>query len=128
MNFLKNKYVPAFLVLALGMFMFTLCSFAEDAPDLGSAIVDLISAVKLGALAPILLAVVQLLKTDFLGGFIKKINTKYQPLIVIVIGITGNVALAASGGKSWGSAIIEGLVLALTTMGLYDAIKPIFKS
>lgn len=94
-------------------------------PDLGSSIFGLIDAVKVGSVAPIIVAVVQLLKTDLFGGLLLKINQKYVPVVLTVLSVVGNVAVGVVQGKKWLPSAIEGLFISGGAMAIYETVKTI---
>lgn len=94
-------------------------------PDLGGAIFGLIDAVKVGSVAPIIVAAVQLLKTDLFGGLLLKINQKYIPIVMTALTVIGNVALGVAQGKKWLPSAIEGLFISGGAMAIYETVKTI---
>lgn len=124
------KNVHKYLVAALfaGLFILTGMALADDAkPELGKSIWDLIDAVKVGATAPIIVAAVQLLKTDLVGGLLSKLNANALRLVMAVATVAGNVA-ASAGSKGWLAAAVEGLFMSGGAMLIYDTIRSVKSS
>lgn len=119
------SYVCFALFFCLSALADGLATATTTTPDLGSSIFGLIDAVKVGSVAPIIVAVVQLLKTDLFGGFLLKINQKYLPLILAVLSVVGNVAVGVVQGKKWLPSAIEGLFISGGAMAIYETVKTI---
>lgn len=100
--------------------LFTIAAFAADAPTLDGAVLGLVSAVKVGTVGAILLAVGQLLKTQFIGNLIGQINTKVMPYITLVIGIIISVGESLNAGKPWYIGVIEGAIAAFASNKVFD--------
>jgi len=99
------------------------------AVDTGQAVVDLFSAIKVGTLSAILLAVGQLLKSDLISSIIgAKVNTKFLPWITIAIGALISVGHGLAEGKIWYMSLAEGLIAGLLSNGIFDQTKPLQSS
>ncbi len=127
MTKLINKLVLFSMVAFMLTAFFTLIAHAVEgaAPDLGLSVLALIDAVKVGKVAVIMVAAVQLLKTEFFGSLIAKINQKAIPWITLAIAVVGNVGASVIQGKSWVAALVEGVLISLTANGAYETIKSI---
>lgn len=129
------KYFNAFLCTVIG-FMFTffaIAAFAEGglppAPGTLPAVGDAISAIKVGAIAPIIVAIVQVLRSDTVLGLLNGMNKWWVRLVIVVATVLGNVAYeVAANGKTWLAAAIEGLVMGGGAMAIYDTIKSVKSS
>lgn len=117
-------------------FLFALCclsfmfaaqvALADAAPDFGKALLDTVSAIKVGSIGAILIAVGQLLKSDFISNLISaKINTKYLPWISTALGVIISVgqSLIAGNGKPVWVNILEGVIASVAAAGLFDHTK-----
>lgn len=121
MNMIKSLFLS---VIAF-TFLFSFAAFAEEAPRIGDAVIGLIDAIKVGGVGVILAAVVQVLKSDFAGGLLAKVNPKTLPWITSAVAILGNVAhslVTASDRPLW-LAILEGVLISLTSNGIFDMFK-----
>jgi len=50
------------------------------------------------------------------------VPTRYQPLVVLVMGQVYGMLEAVLGGASWKNAVVSGLVASVGTMGAYDVV------
>lgn len=128
-KFAPPAVVPAakalFLSIVTFAFLFSFTAWAEEAPKIGDAVLGLIDAIKVGGVGVILAAVVQVLKSDFAGGLLQKVNPKILPWITAVVAILGNVAhaLVTSSDRPIWITILEGLLISLTSNGVFDLFK-----
>lgn len=124
-----KKYLSLFSVSAL---FFSLAAYAADAvpaPSFGDAIVALLSAYKTHAgVAAIIVAVVQLLKSDVVGGLLLKINQKWVPILLLAITGIGGTAQAVLTGKNWWQGAVDGFITSGIAMSIYEAAKSIRKA
>ena len=61
------------------------------------------------------------------SAFPVTIPTRWKPVLVIILGQAYGALTLILGGASWQSAVIDGLMVAFCTMGLFDlVIKAIF--
>lgn len=116
-------------LFALSLLFCSMVAFAADVPDTGTSLLALISAVKVGTGSAIILAVVQLLKSNLVSNLIGRIvNVKYIPWITIGLGVLGSVGMALGSSGNVTAAIIEGVLMALISNGVFDQIKVLGKS
>lgn len=93
------------------------------APDLGASIVALIEAFKGGAApAAIIVAVMQLLKTEFLGNLIGKLHAGVVPLLVLLLGLASGVLMDIGAGTSWLESLVKGLFNGGGALALYAVV------
>ena len=106
-------------------FAMSLVAYAEEPVKIGDAVIGLIDAIKVGGAGVILAAVVQILKSDFAGGLLSKVNAKYLPWITAAVAVLGNVAhgLVATPERQIWLVILEGVLIALTSNGVFDLFK-----
>ena len=64
--------------------------------------------------------VVRLCATD--TKFPINIPSRWQPVLVVVLGQVYALLVAVSGGMTWGGAALHGLEVAAWTMGLFDLV------
>lgn len=125
------RYISSWSIVLLGFF-FTFAALAAgalpEAPDTWTAITGAISAVKVGAIAPIVVAIVQVLRSNTVAGLLAGVSAWWMRTIVTTFTVAGNIAYeVASGGKTWWLAAIEGLVIGGGAMAIYDTVKSIKK-
>ena len=117
------NYLKVFLTL----FLFSLCGFVlaqdmEPKPELANSFILLIDALKIGIVAPILVAIMRLLKTDWIEKKLFKIHSGLQPLVVILLGLVAEMLIGTSEGRSWFEVAIQGLINGGAAIALYDII------
>lgn len=129
-NFSKFS-LPVF-VLSVFIFLLARAAFADGvavtvtAPAFGDALANLFGAIKdHGSVAVLIMAVVQILKTNEVVGLLGKISPKFLPLIIGVVTTIGYVVAAVIAGKSWFQGAIEGLVTSGGAMLIYESIRKI---
>lgn len=98
-------------------------------PELGPSVMELWKAIADKApLAVVLVAVMQMLRTDLFGNLLGKINTGLLPLVTIVIGLVIAVIEGLATGKGLVEILISTLIVSGQGMVLYDTvIKHFFK-
>jgi len=122
------KTINVYLYSAMFLFSLlitTVVAYAADAPDLGASVTGLIDAIKIGQIGVILVASVQLLKTDFFGSLLAKVNPKIIPWVTLALAIIGNVGvgLMQPVAKPIWVLIIEGVLGAFASNGIYEMFK-----
>ncbi len=123
--------LPVFLASSFA-FLLAGSAFADGvavtvtAPAFGDALANLFAAIKdHGSVAVLVMAVVQVLKTNEVIGILGKVSSKFLPLIIAVLTTVGYVVAAVIAGKSWFQGAIEGLVTSGGAMLIYEAIRQI---
>lgn len=82
----------------------------------------------LGALSSILVLLVQLLKTELLGGWFEGKAPLVKRALIVIFGVINGVILSVwTGGLSWMEAIMGGLLVSGGAMAIYEVIKPFIK-
>ena len=114
-------------ILLFSLFAFMGLAVAQDvvvaAPDLGASIVGLIEAFKGGAgPAVIIVAFMQLLKTEMLGNLIGKLHSGVTPLLVLVLGLVSGVLMDIGSGKTWLESLVQGLFNGGGAIALYTVV------
>lgn len=128
-NVLNSMYKLSNLLCAvfiLSAIFLTTLAFAEDAPKVGESILSLISAIKVGSIGAILLALGQLLKSDLVApllGNLLKNNTKIMPWILTGISVIISIGTSLVQGKPWYLGAVEGIMAALAANGVFDHAK-----
>lgn len=110
--------------------IFPLFAFAADVPvAFGDAIINLLGAYKAHAgIAAIIVAVVQLLKSDLVGGLLLKLNQKWIPFILLALTGIGGAAQSVVAGKSWWQGLIDGFITTGIAASIYEGVKSIKSS
>lgn len=122
LNLYRLSTIVGCVFLLSSLFMLTL-ALADEAPKFGDALVNTINALKVGAIGGILVAVGQLLKSDFIEGLLgAKVNSKALPWIHLAIGVLISVG-ASWGSKIWYISVIEGVIASLVSGGAFDLTK-----
>jgi hypothetical protein len=121
----KVSYFALLPILAVIAFPLVVLA-QETAPDLGDSVVGLIDAIRVGGFSVIVAAAVQLLKTDFLGGFVNKVHPRLLPFVVTLATIGLSVATAMATGRDLMSAAIEALFISGGAIALYEHGKALF--
>ena len=115
-----------FGLLFFSLFAFIGLVIAQDAvpaPDLGLSILALLEAFKGGAVpATIIVAIMQLLKTKFLGNLIGKLHSGAVPLLVLILGLVSGVLQDVGVGTSWFESAIKGLFNGGYAMLMYGVV------
>jgi uncharacterized membrane protein len=122
---MKKLLWASFIILIV----FAGVAMAQDvvAPELGASIEGLIASFGAGKVA-IILAVTQLLKTDFLGNILGKIHKGLIPTTVLVLGLIVGAIEAQVAGGSLTTGILTGLFSGGFAIALYDvAVKHFVK-
>jgi hypothetical protein len=73
------------------------------------------------ALAVLLVGYVTTLTSDT-SKFPVNIPTRWQPVVVVVLGQVYAVLLSIQGGTPWEPSVWHGLLVSFTTMGLFDLV------
>jgi len=115
------KYLGLLFTILL---MVSFSVFAQEAaPELGKSIEGLIMALKGNAgPAAIIIAVVQLLKTDYLGNVLGKVNKGLIPLLIVLGGGAVQVLTEVATGKKLAEALINGLFSGGLAIALYEVV------
>ena len=117
-----KKYLfllPLFLVSAVA-----LAADPVPAPAFGDALVALLGAYTTHAgVAAIIVAVIQLLKSDLVGGLLLKINQKWIPIVMLALTGIGGAAQAVLSGKNWWQGAVDGFITSGIAMSIYEAVK-----
>ena len=111
-------------ILLISVFtMFTGMAYAQESiPDLGSSLAGLITAIKAGTIPAIIVAVVQMLRTEFVSKWIGKINSGLAPLLVLVLGLVSGVLTSMATGQVWHQGLLVGLFNGGYAMAIYDVV------
>lgn len=135
-----KKFMDKFLIqtalvmgfVAICMTVLAQAAFADGvavtltAPAIGDALAQLFAAIKdHGSVAVIIMAVVQILKTNEVLGILGKVSSKALPLIIAVVTTVGYVVAAVIAGKSWFQGAIEGLFTSGGAMLIYEGFRKI---
>lgn len=97
----------------------------ETAPELGASIEGLIASFQAGKVA-IIVAVIQLLKTDFLGNILGKVHKGAVPLLVIVLGLLVGALESVATGTTLVAGLLSGLLAGGQGIALYDVVVKFF--
>lgn len=126
---MKNVFKRILPVISFGLLGFAGLACAADVvtvqvPNLVPSLMDLFGAFKdKASVAVIIVAVVQVLKTNEVVGILGKVASKYLPIIVAVVSVLGFTATAVVSGKSWIQGVLEGLATAISSNLFYDAFR-----
>jgi len=85
------------------------------------------SAVKIGWLSSGFALLLQLAKSDLLGGLFAKVDEAYQPAVVLLLGQLAGLVDSIANGKKFGPAALEWLLVSGNAMALYSVIIKPFK-
>jgi hypothetical protein len=80
----------------------------------------------LGLISSVIVLVMQILKTEIMGGLLLKASPFLKRLLITVFGQVAGVIVAVSGGLTWVEAIVTGLITSGGAVAIYEAIKPFF--
>jgi len=80
----------------------------------------------IGIAAAILTLLVQILKTELLGGLLAKASPFLKRLLITVLGQFAGIVIAVNGGLGWIEAVVAGLLTSGGAVAIYEAIKPFF--
>lgn len=123
---LSAAAVAAFVIFYGASAMADGASVTVTAPAIGDALSNLFAAIKdHGSVAVLIMAVVQVLKTNEVIGILGKVSSKFLPVIIAVLTTVGYIVGAVIAGKSWFQGAIEGLVTSGGAMLIYEAIRQI---
>jgi hypothetical protein len=119
------KYFKLFLFTFVASFCFIHFTAAADAPPaFGASLLSLISAVKVGTVSAILLALGQVLKSDFVTGLLGgAVNSKVLPWITTITGVIISVGTSLAQGQPWYVGVVEGIMAGLASNGVFDHLK-----
>ena len=129
-------FLGFFSVLSLGVFAQGLVLDETPIP-IGTAIDAILGIIKnrdgwkgIGMASSILACLIQLGKSDTLGGFLDK-SGRFGPyirrLIILLMSQTMGFIISFSSGKfSWIDAIVTGLITQGGAVAIYEHIKPFF--
>ena len=95
---------------------------AETAPSLGGSITGLVDAVRAGLIAPILIGIMRLVRTEFVEEWIGRIHPGIAPLLVLGLGLVAEVLTGTTEGKPWYAVALQGLTNGGVAMELYDTV------
>lgn len=86
------------------------------------------SAEKLGWLSGVMAIVLQVAKSDLLGGIFAKVDKAYQPAVILLLGQLGALVESVNSGIPLKTAAIQWLLASGNAMALYAVIiKPFTK-
>jgi len=91
-------------------------------------VVGLVASSKLAWMSSALAIILQLSKSEMLGGLFAKIDKAYQPAVVLLIGQLAGLVDTLISGEPFSKAAIEWLLASGNAMALYAVIvKPFTK-
>lgn len=126
-KFMSYYLIPLFCVFAA---LIGVSAFADTVPpvpvDWVALLTQLYNAVTGHAgTAVVVMAIIQILKTAPVIGFLSKIEGVYLQLSVAILTTVGFIVDAVIKGQSWGAAAVTGLFTAGGAMLIYDGIVAI---
>lgn len=121
-------YVPMFLVLTFVLFLnnafadtatSTAIAVDPNAPAFGPSLLALISAIKIGTISGILLALGKVLSSDFVSGIVGGAlsHTAISWVNTIVAVLIACAATMVQPGVPWYVGVVEGIVSGLASSG-----------
>lgn len=81
----------------------------------------------IGVFSAILVIIIQFLKTDVAGNFLKKLTPTMKRIIITVLGQVSGILIAVVGGMGWVDAIIAGLLTSGGAIAIFEVFKPLFE-
>lgn len=126
-------YVPMFLFLSVILFLnhafadtatSTAIAVDPNAPAFGPSLLGVISAIKIGTISAILLALSKVLQSDFVSGFVGGAlsHTAVSWINTIVAVVIACAATMAQPGVPWYVGVVEGIVSGLASSGFLSHI------